>query len=102
MNVILRLTARSDTAAALQPLLIELARKSRRERGCLSYQILQNSADPCELTLVETWASEAALDTHLKTAHVQEAWAKGLPLLAAEPDMRRYTAINPIAQGSCE
>ena len=93
MKVILRLAARPDTVEALKPALLELATESRKEKDCLSYHVLQNQADPCDFTLVEEWTSEGALDAHLKTQHVANAFAKGGPLLAAAPDARRYLTI---------
>ena len=94
MKVILRLAARPDTVEALKPALLELAAQSRKEKDCLSYHVLQNQADPCDFTLVEEWTSEGALDGHLKTQHVANAFANGGPLLAAAPDARRYLTIG--------
>jgi quinol monooxygenase YgiN len=94
MKVILRVIARPDQVYELKKVLRQLAAASRQENGCLDYEVLQNSADPCDFTLVESWTTEAALDAHLTTAHVQEAFSKGIPLLAKEPDNRRYSSIG--------
>ena len=94
MKVILRLAARPDTVEALKPALLELAAQSRKEPDCLSYHVLQNQADPCDFTLVEEWTSESALDAHLKTQHVANAFAQGGPLLATAPDARRYRTLG--------
>jgi len=94
VKVILRLAARPDTVEALAPVLLELAAQSRQEKDCMSYYVLQNQADLCDFTLVEEWTSEAALDAHLKTAHVANAFANGGPLLAAPPDARRYRTLG--------
>jgi quinol monooxygenase YgiN len=88
------LAARPDTVEALKPALLELATESRKEKDCLSYHVLQNQADPCDFSLVEEGTSEGALDAHLKTQHVANAFAKGGPLLAAPPDARRYRMIG--------
>ena len=94
MKVIFRLVARPDTVAALKSVLLEVARQSRKEADCISYNVLQNQADPCDFTLVEDWKSAAAVDAHLTKPHVQEAFAKGVPLLAGEPDSRRYETVG--------
>lgn len=93
MKVILRLAAKPDKVEELKRVLIGLVAPTRKEAGCLSYEILQNRADPTDFTFVEEWASEAALDAHWATPHVQDALARGVPLLAAQPDDRRYTKI---------
>ena len=77
----------------VKELLTQQGRLSRKEPGCLSWEIFQNRADPCDFTFVEEWASDAALDAHWATPHVQDALARGVPLLAAQPDDRRYTKI---------
>jgi quinol monooxygenase YgiN len=94
VRVVLRLVARPDTIEGLKPVLLELAEQSRKEPDCLGYQVLHNTADACEFTLVEEWTSEGALDAHLKTQHVANAFAKGGPLLAKELDARRYRTIG--------
>lgn len=94
MKVILALTARSDTVEQLKAVLLELARQSRTEKDCISYHVLQNKNDPCDFTLTEEWTSEPALDAHLQTRHVANAFANGGPLLAKAPDARRYLTVG--------
>jgi quinol monooxygenase YgiN len=93
MRIIMRLAAKTDQVEALRAVLLAVARAARREPGCRGYQVMQNHADPTDFTLVEDYADQAALDAHLAAAHTQEAFAKGVPLLAAEPDMRRYSIV---------
>jgi quinol monooxygenase YgiN len=93
MKVILRLAAKPDKVEELKAILTSLVAPTRKEAGCLSYEIFQNRADPCDFTFVEEWASDAALDAHWATPHVQDALVRGVPLLAAEPDDRRYRKI---------
>ena len=93
MKVILRLSAKPDKVDELKRILMALVAPTRKEPGCLAYEVFQNLADPCDFTFVEEWASEAALDAHWAAPHVQEALARGVPLLAASPDDRRYAKI---------
>jgi quinol monooxygenase YgiN len=93
MKVILRLAAQPDKVEDLKAILTGLVAPTRKEAGCLSYEIFQNRADPCDFTFVEEWASDTALDAHWKAPHVQDALARGVPLLTAEPDDRRYIKI---------
>jgi quinol monooxygenase YgiN len=94
LKVILGLTAKPGKAAELRSILLELAAQSRNEAGCVGYEVLQNTADPSNFALVEEWTTEAALDAHLKMQHVQDAFLKGIPLLAKEPDNRRYSVVK--------
>jgi len=94
VRVVLRLTARPDTINALKAVLLKLTAQSRKETGCTGYEVLQNKADAADFTLFEAWTSESALDAHLTTPHVQQAFSQGIPLLAGPPDRRQYRVIG--------
>jgi quinol monooxygenase YgiN len=94
IHVVARLTARPDAVAELRALLLGLLEPTRRESGCLRYTLLHHPTDPTDFTFVEEWASEAALDGHFSTPHLQAVLAQAPLLLAAEPDIRRYVLIG--------
>jgi quinol monooxygenase YgiN len=94
MRVLMRLVAKPDNVSALRAVVVAVAGQARQEPGCRGYQVLQNSADPCEFTLVEDYVDQAALDAHLTAPYVQKAFAEGVPLLAQAPDMRRYEIVG--------
>ena len=71
-----------------------LVGETRQENGCISYQLLQNKADPGDFTFVEEWASDFAIDAHFTTAHMQDAFSKAASLLSKEPDIHRYLVIE--------
>ena len=92
-RVVLRVVARADTADQLRAVLFALAEGSRQEDGCNSYKVFQSQTDPLEFVCYESWASDAALEKHMTTPHVAQAFEKGIPLLAEPPDRRVYTTI---------
>ncbi len=94
VRVVVRITARPEKVEELKALLRGLVEPTRREKGCVSYQLLQNKADPTDFTFVEEWESDAAIDSHFETPHVQEALSKIPSLAAREPDIRRYVIIR--------
>ncbi len=94
MRVVARIPAQPDQVDQVREILAGLVEPTRREAGCIAYDLLQNKTDPAEFTFVEEWESDEALDAHLKTHHVQAALARLQGLLAAEPDIRRYTQLG--------
>lgn len=93
VRVVAHLIAFPDKIEAAKALLLGLAEPSLKEAGCLQYDLLQNQADPTDLTFVEEWESQEALETHLASDHFQAAIAQ-LPALFAEgADIRRYTLL---------
>ena len=67
---------------------------TRREEGCIRYEMLQNVEDQYDLTFVEEWASPAALLEHFETEHFRAIVTRADELFTAPPDIRRYTLIK--------
>ena len=59
------------------------------EKGCVFYDLHENPADPDDITFIEEWDSEADLDAHGQSAHIQ-AGRKRLPDLMEIVDVRKY------------
>lgn len=57
---------------------------TRREPGCIEYDLAQDLTDPARFILIEAWESEEALSVHLALPQVQSGIA-GLRSMAAEP-----------------
>ncbi|MHC1720169.1 MAG: putative quinol monooxygenase [Clostridiaceae bacterium] len=47
----------------------ELAAPSRKEKGCLSYELFQDQKDSDIVAIIEEWENKEALDEHKKTDH---------------------------------
>lgn len=94
LRVVATITAQPDKADELKSILLGLLAPTRAEAGCLGYQLLQNNSDPNDFVFVEEWTSDAALDEHMTTTHVQGAIARAQSLFARAPDIRRYSVIG--------
>jgi len=94
LRVVAHITARPDTVEETKKILLDLIGPTRAEEGCVTYELLQNNADPTDLTFIEEWSGDEALDAHLATPHIQNALERFGELLAASPDIRRYTLIG--------
>jgi quinol monooxygenase YgiN len=93
VRVVAHITAQPDRAAEVKALLLRLITPTRAEAGCLSYELHQSETDPADFVFIEEWRSGAAIAAHMQSPHVQEAFSKVPPLLAAPPDIRRYHKI---------
>ena len=94
LRVIVRIKARPDKVNELLSVLSSLVEPTRKELGCLSYELLQHNEVPTDLTLVEEWQNENALELHIATKHFKEAMTKLPKLVAAEPDIRKYHLVR--------
>lgn len=50
-------------------LFAEMVEKSRKDHGCLSYELFQVEGDTGHFVFIETWKDQASLDAHNKTEH---------------------------------
>jgi len=96
VHVVARVSAKPDSAAQVAAILSRLIVPSRQEPGCLRYELFHNQANPAEMVFVEEWADDAALDTHLATAHLQSALSEAKPFLSKIIDMRKYSPIEAV------
>jgi quinol monooxygenase YgiN len=94
LRVIVRIKARPDKVNELLSVLSSLVEPTRKEVGCLSYELLQHNEDTTDLTLVEEWQNENALELHIATKHFKDAMTKLPKLVAAEPDIRKYHLVR--------
>ncbi len=93
LRVIARLVARAGKEDALRSVLIGLIAPTRKESGCIMYEMLQNKENSREFTFLEEWQDDAALEVHFATDHIRNALAKLPDLLAEELDLRRYILV---------
>ena len=76
LRTVARIKAQPDTVSSVRELLSSLVEPTRKESGCITYELLQNREDPTDFTFVEEWQSGAAFDAHLSSDHVQQALPK--------------------------
>lgn len=93
IRVVAQVVARTEKISEVQTILQEIIAPTRQETGCLSYQLLHHRSNPAVFLFIEEWADEQAIDTHFGTAHIQQALAKVMPMLAQAPDIQRYTLL---------
>jgi quinol monooxygenase YgiN len=94
VRVVVKVVARADAIAEITAIVLKLATQSRKETGCVNYEVLQDTGNPEIFVLIEQWTSVAALDAHNKTAHFHEAVGKSQPFLAKPLEVGRYAAIG--------
>ena len=67
----------NETALLLRGLLSP----TRSEPGCNKYLLHRRKDNPRMFYFVESWATPEALQTHLNSAHIKQAMARGPELL---------------------
>lgn len=75
--------AQPGTEEEAAEILRSLIEPSRKDAGCISYDMHINASDSGEFMFYEKWESQEALDAHMQTPHVKDALGK--VKLASEP-----------------
>lgn len=94
LRVVARIKAKPDRVGAVKNLLRGLVEPTRREAGCIVYELLQNTADPTDFTFVEEWSGREALDEHLSSEHIRNALPQLSDLAIEDADIRTYTVVG--------
>ena len=93
LRVIALFVAKPGKEDALRSVLTGLIAPTRKEKGCILYELLQNKENSREFTFVEEWQDDGALEAHFATDHIKNALKKFPELLAEDLDVRKYTLV---------
>lgn len=94
LRVVARFKARSEKVGEVRELLRSLVEPTRKEFGCVTYELLQNREDPTDFTFVEEWESDEALESHATSDHLKAIGPKLQPVVADGPDVRTYLVVD--------
>ncbi|WP_419727774.1 putative quinol monooxygenase [Lichenicola sp.] len=84
VHVVAVVVARAGQADAIMKAIEAVVAATRGETGCLSYVPHRDVQDPDRFVFIEDWESQAALDAHNRTPHLQ-AFAVAIEPLVALP-----------------
>lgn len=70
--VVSKSIVKEDKVAEYKQKVIRLIDETRKESGCISYDLCEDMSNPHILTFIEKWESKQYLDAHMKTAHFME------------------------------
>jgi quinol monooxygenase YgiN len=63
----------ADKAEELKKVCLGLIEPTRKEKGCISYELYQDNSNPGTFSFIEEWESRELLDIHLKSPHLVAA-----------------------------
>ncbi len=91
VRLTVQLTVKPGTAnefkAAAKP---ALARVKREDAGCEMYDLFQSVDDDTRFVMVESWASEAELDAHMKSPTMGDVGKALGAFIGGAPVMHKY------------
>jgi len=90
--VMATMVVKPEKKGALIPFTLELILKTRDEKGCISYELLDSTENDCRKIFVERWETMEALNAHMKTDHFINFGKKTEGFFAKAMDIKLYDA----------
>jgi quinol monooxygenase YgiN len=94
ITVIATVRAKPGCEEQLKNTLLELIEPTRKEAGCVNYDLHQSIEEKGAFVFHENWRSKDAFDQHLKTPHFEATVAKCRDLIASAPEIRLFAKIG--------
>jgi quinol monooxygenase YgiN len=93
LTVVAEMTSKPGREAELTTELLAMVEATRQEEGCVQYDLHVSTANPGSFVFYENWASQADLDRHAESSHIQVFLLKAPALLAEPVRVLTYTRI---------
>jgi quinol monooxygenase YgiN len=93
VTVVAILKAKPGQEESLLHALLALVPTTRKEDGCLNYDLHRANDDPGVFVFHENWTHEAALDAHLANTHLVAFMEKAGGLLSEPPQILRLQKL---------
>ena len=94
ITVVATFQARAGKEAELKAALLGLLAPTRKEAGCLNYDLHQLPEDLARFLFHENWTSRELLDAHLKSAHIAALLPRVEELCTAFPEIKIWERIG--------
>lgn len=92
-----RITTTPGAADTLLPAAKEMVEATRKEDGCLSYELLASTEAPDTYVMLETWLDRAALDAHMAApAMAAFGAAAGAHLTGVDITLHEVSSSGPM------
>ena len=93
IKVIAKMTIKEGLADELMSSIQELVTETRKETGCIVYQLFADINNQKVFTFVEEWVSNEALGEHLSSKHFKDASAKLANILEKDMEISVGTLV---------
>jgi PTH1 family peptidyl-tRNA hydrolase len=94
IKVVAKLNLRNGEKDNSLGFLDELIEKTRKEDGCISYELFENVRDENALTFIAEWESDSKLNDHLNSEHFTRIMPQLGELTSTENQVDIYKRVK--------
>jgi quinol monooxygenase YgiN len=93
ITVVATFQAKPGKEVELKKALIGLVAPTRKETGCINYDLHISPEDPAKFLFHENWTNKAHLDAHLQNTHVRVLLPRLNELAVGMPEIKIWEKI---------
>ncbi|QCX33189.1 antibiotic biosynthesis monooxygenase [Caloramator sp. E03] len=93
VKVVAKNFAQEDKLDEIIKLYEELVELTRKEEGCITYELFQDEKDSSILCMIEEWESREALDKHLNSQHFKRIVPNIKKYMIKETELNVYNKL---------
>lgn len=86
--MLVMVNVKEGAGAKFEAAFAKAVKGSRKEKGCIAYDLNQDPKKPTSYMVYERWQNLAALEGHMKTEHITALLKELGDLLEAPPEVR--------------
>ena len=94
LTVVAQVKAKPGKEAEMRRELLSLVSPSRKDAGCINYDLHQAADNPASFMFHENWTSKAELDAHLSKPDLQAVLARVGQIAAGAPQITLWEKIE--------
>ncbi len=94
LTVVARVRAKPGKEDMVLQYLLAMVEATRKEAGCLNYDLHVSHDDATVFLFYENWSSKAHLDAHAQSAHIQAFRARTAEWLAGPVEIKLFRMVT--------
>lgn len=89
-TMVVIVTVKEGQGKALEDLMKPCIAATRKEKGCIAYDLNRDPKEATKYYVYERWQSIAALEFHMQTEHIKTLLSKIGDVVAGPPEVKFY------------
>jgi quinol monooxygenase YgiN len=95
LEVVAVITAKPGSESTVEQALRALVGPSRRDHGCLSYELFESNSAPGTFVTIEKWQSQEDIDAHMASSHLADVIAAAGDHFDGFPAIHTLRSLEP-------
>lgn len=100
LTVIAYIFAKPGEEQQVRAALLVLVDETRKEKGCINYDLHQQDENPAQFMMYENWQSAEDLEEHARSAHLREFGRNMSPFLERPIEITKWKMVSEMAISS--